>query len=83
METHCAHLLDYVGSFWNDDNNDFGSRLYLKDLIETNHIFMKMLEEFSKASGRILVRGKGQRRKKKRKFIFLIIFSLLLFQAFT
>ncbi|XP_052803681.1 protein timeless homolog isoform X2 [Mya arenaria] len=37
------------------------SRAYLKDLIETTHLFLKMLEAFSKNTGHLIV----QRKKKK------------------
>jgi timeless len=40
------------------------SKLYLKDLIETNHLFLKMLEEYSSSSRKILIKTKGKKRKK-------------------
>jgi timeless len=42
------------------------SKLYLKDLVETNHVFLKMLEEYSSTSRRILVKSKGKKRKKNK-----------------
>jgi timeless len=39
------------------------SKLYLKDLIETNHLFLKMLEECATSSRRIIVKTKGKKRK--------------------
>lgn len=44
------------------------SKLYLKDLVETNHLFLKMLEEYATSSSRkILVKTKGQKRKKMKR----------------
>ncbi|XP_053408285.1 protein timeless homolog isoform X2 [Mercenaria mercenaria] len=46
------------------------SRSYLKDLIETTHLFLKMLENFSKKTGHLVVQKKkkktGGRKKKPR-----------------
>ncbi|XP_063230357.1 protein timeless homolog isoform X2 [Bacillus rossius redtenbacheri] len=42
------------------------SRLYLKDLIETAHIFFKMLEQFC-SRGHVMVQKPVARRKKRRK----------------
>ncbi|ODN02653.1 Protein timeless [Orchesella cincta] len=39
------------------------SKLYLKDLIETNHLFLKMLEDYSSQNRRIMIKGKGKRKK--------------------
>ncbi|XP_060554622.1 protein timeless homolog [Ruditapes philippinarum] len=47
------------------------SRSYLKDLIETTHLFLKMLENFSKRTGHLVVQKKKKkvvgRKKKPRK----------------
>lgn len=40
------------------------SKLYLKDLVETNHLFLKMLEDFATSTRRIIVKTKGKRKKK-------------------
>lgn len=41
------------------------SDTYLKDLIETQHIFLKMLEIFIGKDGSVMVQSKGKRRRKK------------------
>lgn len=44
------------------------SRSYLKDLVETLHVFMKLMEHFCKKQRGIVVQNKGkQKRKKKSK----------------
>ncbi|KAL4229318.1 hypothetical protein ACF0H5_012360 [Mactra antiquata] len=46
------------------------SRSYLKDLVETTHMFLKMLEQFSKKTGHLVVQKKKTKsggRKKKAK----------------
>lgn len=54
------------------------SDTYLKDLMETQHIFLKMLESFVGKEGSVVVQSKGKRRQKKRskkgKFISNILF---------
>lgn len=44
----------------------FSSREYLKDLIEANHIFMKMLEHFCKRHRTLVVQKKAKKVRKKR-----------------
>lgn len=43
------------------------SKGYLKDLIETNHVFLKMLEKISKSDENFVVRTKVAKRSKKNK----------------
>ncbi|KAH3702538.1 hypothetical protein DPMN_077562, partial [Dreissena polymorpha] len=43
------------------------SRAYLTDLIETTHLFLKMLEHFSKKTGHLVVQKKKRGGKKKSK----------------
>ncbi|KAG5899963.1 hypothetical protein JTB14_034534 [Gonioctena quinquepunctata] len=43
------------------------SNVYLKDLIETQHIFLKMFESFYKQEGSLMVRKKVKGKKKKSK----------------
>uniref|UniRef100_A0AAR5P976 Timeless N-terminal domain-containing protein n=1 Tax=Dendroctonus ponderosae TaxID=77166 RepID=A0AAR5P976_DENPD len=43
------------------------SDTYLKDLIETQHIFLKMLESFVGNEGSVIVQSKGKRRQKKKR----------------
>ncbi|XP_023244200.1 protein timeless homolog isoform X1 [Centruroides sculpturatus] len=43
------------------------SQNYLKDLIETTHVFMKMLEKFCKRQSHLIVQQKKVKRKKKNK----------------
>ncbi|XP_074037876.1 circadian regulator timeout [Leptinotarsa decemlineata] len=43
------------------------SDLYLKDLLETQHIFLKMFESFCKTEGSIMVQKKVRAKKAKRK----------------
>lgn len=43
---------------------------YLKDLVETAHVFLKLFEDYSKSNGRIIVQKKTKvltKRKKKSK----------------
>ncbi|XP_043939608.1 protein timeless homolog [Protopterus annectens] len=42
-------------------------RSFLKDLVETTHLFLKMLEKFCKGKNNILVQKKKVKRKKKSK----------------
>lgn len=43
------------------------SDLYLKDLIETQHVFLRMLETFCKKTGGVVVAEKKKIKKKKKK----------------
>ncbi|XP_012938690.1 protein timeless homolog [Aplysia californica] len=45
------------------------SRAYLRDLVESTHIFLKMLEHFTKGNKRLVVqkKSKGRRKKKTRQ----------------
>ncbi|XP_068935540.1 protein timeless homolog isoform X2 [Petaurus breviceps papuanus] len=40
---------------------------YLRDLVETTHLFLKMLERFCRNRGNLMVQNKRRRRKKKKK----------------
>ncbi|XP_074082471.1 protein timeless homolog isoform X2 [Macrotis lagotis] len=42
-------------------------RSYLRDLVETTHLFLKMLERFCRNRGNLMVQNKKRRRKKKKK----------------
>ncbi|XP_027710880.1 protein timeless homolog [Vombatus ursinus] len=42
-------------------------RSYLCDLVETTHLFLKMLERFCRNRGNLMVQNKRRRRKKKKK----------------
>lgn len=51
------------------------SDVYLKDLLETQHLFLKMLETFAGKEGTVLVQKKSRKKKKtKCKFYYLFIF---------
>ncbi|XP_036615919.1 protein timeless homolog [Trichosurus vulpecula] len=41
-------------------------RSYLRDLVETTHLFLKMLERFCRSRGNLMVQNKRRRRKKKK-----------------
>ena len=41
------------------------SKSYLKDLVETNHVFLKMLEDFT-SKKKLIVKKKGGKKKKKK-----------------
>ncbi|XP_054279540.1 protein timeless homolog [Macrosteles quadrilineatus] len=43
------------------------SRLYLKDLVETTHLVLKMLERFSKIHKTMIVQGKPVKKTSKKK----------------
>lgn len=43
------------------------SDIYLKDLIETQHIFLKMLQKFCANAGTVVVEEKKKRKRKKTK----------------
>jgi len=53
-------------------NEVVSSRALLRDLVETVHIYIKLVEHFCKKKGRVLVQGKRKKRgagsrKKSRK----------------
>ncbi|XP_046687268.1 protein timeless homolog isoform X2 [Homalodisca vitripennis] len=43
------------------------TRSYLKDLVETAHIFLKMLEHFCSRHQNLIVQGKAKKRNQKKK----------------
>ncbi|XP_066225884.1 protein timeless homolog isoform X2 [Saccopteryx leptura] len=43
------------------------SRSLLRDLVETTHLFLKMLERFCRTRGNLVVQNKRKKRKKKNK----------------
>lgn len=45
----------------------FYIRMYLKDLIETNHVFMKLLEHLGKKQRNLIVLCKSKKKKKSSK----------------
>ncbi|XP_066440903.1 protein timeless homolog [Eleutherodactylus coqui] len=42
-------------------------RSFLKDLVETTHLFLKMLEKFCKGKSTVMVQSRKVKRKKKKK----------------
>lgn len=42
-------------------------RSFLRDLVETTHLFLKMLERFCRSRGNLVVQNKRKKRKKKKK----------------
>ncbi|XP_069614546.1 protein timeless homolog [Ranitomeya imitator] len=42
-------------------------RSFLKDLVETTHLFLKMLEKFCKGKSTVMVQSRQVKRKKKKK----------------
>lgn len=44
-------------------------RSYLRDLVETTHLFLKMLERFCRSRGNLVVQNKRKKRKKKKKVL--------------
>ncbi|XP_009002253.4 protein timeless homolog isoform X1 [Callithrix jacchus] len=42
-------------------------RSFLRDLVETTHLFLKMLERFCRSRGNLVVQNKQKKRKKKKK----------------
>ncbi|XP_077769519.1 protein timeless homolog isoform X1 [Canis aureus] len=44
-------------------------RSFLRDLIETTHLFLKMLERFCRSRGNLVVQNKQKKRKKKKKAV--------------
>lgn len=45
----------------------FQPRSFLRDLVETTHLFLKMLERFCRSRGNLVVQNKRKKRKKKKK----------------
>lgn len=41
-------------------------RSFLRDLVETTHLFLKMLERFCRSRGNLMVQNKRKKRKKKK-----------------
>ncbi|XP_061179569.1 protein timeless homolog [Saccostrea echinata] len=48
-------------------NESTQSRTYLKDLVESTHLFLKMLEKMTKGNSHLVVQKKKNKRKKKSK----------------
>ncbi|XP_045409581.1 protein timeless homolog isoform X3 [Lemur catta] len=44
-------------------------RSFLRDLVETTHLFLKMLERFCRSRGNLMVQNKRKKRKKKKKVL--------------
>ncbi|XP_027782427.2 protein timeless homolog isoform X1 [Marmota flaviventris] len=44
-------------------------RSFLRDLVETTHLFLKMLERFCRNRGNLMVQNKRKKRKKKKKVL--------------
>ncbi|XP_069347930.1 protein timeless homolog isoform X2 [Eulemur rufifrons] len=44
-------------------------RSFLRDLVETTHLFLKMLERFCRSRGNLVVQNKRKKRKKKKKVL--------------
>ncbi|KAL2776225.1 protein timeless-like protein isoform 2, partial [Daubentonia madagascariensis] len=42
-------------------------RSFLRDLVETTHLFLKMLERFCRSRGNLVVQNKRKKRKRKKK----------------
>ena len=49
------------------DEDSCDSRAYLKDLVETTHLFLRMLEKFTKTNNHLIVQAKKRKRRKKAK----------------
>ncbi|CAN0373325.1 unnamed protein product [Rangifer tarandus platyrhynchus] len=45
----------------------FQPRSFLRDLVETTHLFLKMLERFCRSRRNLMVQNKRKRRKKRKK----------------
>ncbi|XP_071942430.1 protein timeless homolog [Antedon mediterranea] len=43
------------------------TEVYLKDLVETTHVFLKMLESFCKNKNKVIVQKKARKKRKKKK----------------
>ncbi|XP_037370906.1 protein timeless homolog isoform X2 [Talpa occidentalis] len=44
-------------------------RSFLRDLVETTHLFLKMLERFCRSRGNLVVQNKRKKRKKRKKVL--------------
>ncbi|XP_054167504.1 protein timeless homolog [Oppia nitens] len=55
-------LLQLIGDY----NESKMTKSYLKDLIETNHIFLKMLEHYYRSNTKIVVKEKIKKSKRKK-----------------
>nr|XP_030722476.1 protein timeless homolog isoform X2 [Globicephala melas] len=44
-------------------------RSFLRDLVETTHLFLKMLERFCRSRGNLMVQNKRKKRKKKKNVL--------------
>lgn len=53
------------------------SNAYLKDLMETQHVFIKLLEGFCSSNGSVVVQKKGKKKRKKKKGKCITDFPLL------
>ncbi|XP_014669894.1 PREDICTED: protein timeless homolog [Priapulus caudatus] len=42
-------------------------RSFLKDIVETNHLFMRMMEKFCQSNSHVMVQAKRKKKKKKKK----------------
>ena len=56
-------IIFYSGS----DEDSCDSRAYLKDLVETTHLFLRMLEKFTKTNNHLIVQAKKRKCRKKAK----------------
>jgi len=45
--------------------------MYLKDLIETNHVFMKLLEHIGKKQRNLIVQYKTKKKKTSKSITFV------------
>lgn len=54
-------------------------RTYLKDLIETNHIFMKLLEHTGKQQRNLVVLCKPKTKKATKSIYFINIILIMVF----
>lgn len=53
------------------------SNAYLKDLMETQHVFIKLLESFCAGSGSVVVQKKAKKKRRKKKGKCITDFLLL------
>lgn len=56
--------------------------MYLKDLIETNHVFMKLLEHLGKKQRNLIVLCKPKKKTSKSTIIFIIYNFLFLYYVY-
>jgi len=61
-----AEYRDLLLHLFHDYNEVKMSKAFLKDLVETNHIFLKMLEVYSKKNSRLMVKEKVKKKKKRK-----------------